>query len=112
MDRMRIRKFTPKIIGAKYNSECESRTRGKTMTATLAPAVVSKSKRAMLIERLYREEGKAEIINGKVVRMSPAAPWRGHASNRIMMSLGRYEEQVGGGHAFGDNIGFLVELPH
>jgi Uma2 family endonuclease len=65
-----------------------------------------------LIEALYRERGKAEIVNGEVVRMSPTGARPGRAATNIAVSLRRHERQHGGGHAFGDNIGFLADLPH
>ncbi|HLK61604.1 MAG TPA: Uma2 family endonuclease [Chthonomonadaceae bacterium] len=66
------------------------------------------------IEDLYHvpENGKAEIINGELVRMSPTGAKPGRAATKISASLIRYEEEHGGGYAFGDNVGFLVNLPH
>lgn len=58
------------------------------------------------------ENGKAEIINGKVVRMSPTGGRPSRASGRIFASLLRYEESRGGGIAFPDNAGFIVNLPN
>jgi Uma2 family endonuclease len=57
------------------------------------------------------ENGKAEIINGKVVRMSPTGGRPGRASLQIVRSLLAHEEQHGGGYALPDNVGFLVKLP-
>jgi len=66
-----------------------------------------------LVEALYRvpEHGKAEIIDGEVVRMSPTGIKPGRAGGRIYLSLQRHEEVVGGGYAFPDNVGFVVDLP-
>jgi len=63
-----------------------------------------------LIERLYRTEGKAEIINGEVVKMPPTGFLPGRASSRIFRSLDDYEQQTSGGYAISDNVGFLVKL--
>jgi Uma2 family endonuclease len=58
------------------------------------------------------ENGKAELINGEIVRMSPTGRLPGRAGGRIYRSLDDYERQVGGGAAFPDNVGFTVNLPH
>jgi len=65
-----------------------------------------------LVDELYRVEGKAEIVGGRIVRMSPAGGWHGWATKKILTSLDRHEEQHGGGVCLGDNIGFLVDLPN
>jgi Uma2 family endonuclease len=66
------------------------------------------------IEDLYRvpEHGKAEIVNGKLVLMSPTGAKPGRAGLKIVLSLDRYEEEHGGGYALPDNVGFVVNLPH
>lgn len=63
---------------------------------------------------LYRvpENGKAELINGEIVLMSPTGGVPGRAAGRIYRSLDDYERELGGGYAFPDNVGFLVDLPH
>jgi Uma2 family endonuclease len=58
------------------------------------------------------EHGKAEIINGKVVRMSPTGGKPGRASLIIVRSLFAHEEAHGGGFALPDNVGFLIDLPN
>ncbi len=67
-----------------------------------------------LIEQLYNvpENGKAEIINGKVVRMSPTGALPGRTGGKIYTSLSMYEEELERGYAFPDNVGFLVNLPN
>lgn len=66
------------------------------------------------IEDLYNipENGKAEIINGEVVRFRPTGGMPGRAGLKIAMSLSGYEQVKGGGYAFGDNVGFIVDLPN
>lgn len=63
---------------------------------------------------LYRvpENRKAELVNGGLVLMSPTGGVPGRAAGRIYRSLDDYERQVGGGLAFPDNVGFIVDLPH
>lgn len=58
------------------------------------------------------ENGKAEIVHGEVVRMSPTGGLPGRAGLRISSSLERHEEEHGGGYAIPDNVGFLVNLPN
>jgi Uma2 family endonuclease len=58
------------------------------------------------------ENGKAEIVHGEVVRMSPTGGIPGRAGGRIYRSLGDYEEANSTGFAFPDNVGFMVNLPH
>jgi Uma2 family endonuclease len=70
------------------------------------------TKKRATIEDLYKVEGKAELVNGEIVRMA-ATGWRpGRASLEIAMNLRLYERTHGGGAAFGDNVGFVVNLPH
>lgn len=66
------------------------------------------------VEDLYNvpEHGKAELIDGEMVRFTPTGAIPSRASSRIWRSLDDYEQAHGGGHAIGDNAGFLVELPH
>ena len=65
-----------------------------------------------LIEELYRTEGKAEIINGKVVKCMSTGGKPGIAGDNIFYSLKTYQRQHHNGTAFGDNKGFLVNLPN
>ena len=64
------------------------------------------------VEDLYKVEGKAELVNGEIVYMSPTGRMPGRAAGRIYRSLDDYERAVGGGYAFPDNVGFVVNLPH
>jgi Uma2 family endonuclease len=66
------------------------------------------------VDDLYRvpENGKAEIVNGELVLMSPTGGVPGRTSGNIYVSLRQYERSVGGGYAFPDNVGFIVNLPN
>jgi len=64
-----------------------------------------------LVDQLYLVDGKAEIIRGEIVRMSPAGVRHGRRAGAIYRSLARHEDDVGGGYAFPDNVGFIVDLP-
>jgi Uma2 family endonuclease len=64
-----------------------------------------------LVAELYTIDGKAEIVDGRIVRMSPTG-WRpGRASVRIFSSLANIEKLING-YASPDNVGFVVNLPN
>jgi Uma2 family endonuclease len=65
------------------------------------------------IEDLYRlpDNGKAEIVNGEIVRMSPTGDLPARAGGSIYVSLRGIERQAGG-RAYPDNVGFRVQLPN
>jgi Uma2 family endonuclease len=62
-----------------------------------------------LIAELYKVEGKAEIVNGRIVMMSPTGDEPGDAAGAIYVRLREYAKLFGG-KAYGDNVGFLVDL--
>jgi Uma2 family endonuclease len=64
------------------------------------------------LEDLYREPGKAELVNGEIVRMSPTGEWPGYAGDEIYASLREYARRTKSGRAFADNKAFLMNLPH
>ncbi len=66
------------------------------------------------VDDLYRvpEDGKAELVDGKLVRMSPTGFMPGRAGGNIYRSLREYERRTRLGYAIPDNVGFIVDLPH
>ena len=68
--------------------------------------------REATIDDLYEVEGKAEIVNGKLVLMSPTGDLHGTGVGNILFSLKQYQRQHGGGRVYGDNVGFVVHLPN
>ena len=66
------------------------------------------------IEDLYRvpEHGKAELVHGELRLMSPTGGLPGFAAFEIASSLREYARRTRRGWALGDNVGFLVNLPH
>jgi len=64
------------------------------------------------IDDLYKVEGKAEIVHGELVLMSPGGFGHGRAAGAIFRSLLDYEEATGRGYAIPDNVGFVVNLPN
>jgi Uma2 family endonuclease len=73
---------------------------------------MSTTARPATIEDLYKVKGKAELVNGEIVHMSPTGCDPGHAGDLIFASLLRYEMQHRAGMAVGDNKAFRVNLPH
>lgn len=65
-----------------------------------------------LIAELYRINGKAEIFNGEIVKFMSTGDEPGIASDNILVSLKIYQRQNPFGKAYGDNKGFLVNLPN
>lgn len=66
------------------------------------------------IEDLYHVpgHGKAEIVNGEVVLMSPTGFLPSRASSAIYRSLYEHERKTKSGYAIPDNVGFIVDLPN
>lgn len=66
------------------------------------------------IEDLHRvaENGKAELVNGKVVHLMPTGGMPGYAGGEIFVALREYARRTRRGYAFPDNVGFVVNLPH
>ena len=66
------------------------------------------------LDDLYRvaENGKAELVNGELVLMSPTGGVPGRAGGDIYSSLREYERRTKRGYAFPDNVGFTVNLPN
>jgi Uma2 family endonuclease len=64
-----------------------------------------------LIADLYHVDSKAEIVNGRLVRMSPTGGRPNSVAGEIFASLRLYAKERGG-RAFTDNAAFLVQLPN
>jgi Uma2 family endonuclease len=64
-----------------------------------------------LIAELYTIDGKAEIVDGRIVHMSPTGDMPSSAGGAIYVSLRMYA-RVQGGRAYTDNIAYLVDLPN
>jgi Uma2 family endonuclease len=68
----------------------------------------SATQTAATIDDLYRVEGKAELIGGRIVRYMATGRWPSRVAFRISRSLDDYAEATGRGEAYTDNIGFVV----
>jgi Uma2 family endonuclease len=64
------------------------------------------------IEDLYKVKGKAELVNGEIVEMSPTGHLPHYASLEILVSLRSYMKRTRKGYAIGHNVAFVVDLPH
>lgn len=64
-----------------------------------------------LVEELMEIEGKAEIVNGGILKLMPTGGKPSYAALKIAASLLLHSEIVPEGIAFGDNAGFLCALP-
>ena len=63
------------------------------------------------VEDLYRIEGKAEIVDGQLVIMSPTGDAPGYAADEIFVSLRAHSRRTRTGRAVADNKAFVVNLP-
>jgi Uma2 family endonuclease len=63
--------------------------------------------REATIDDLYKVEGKAELVDGRIVLMSPGGDVHGTAAGNIFYSLKTHQRTHGGGRAYGDTVGFL-----
>ena len=68
--------------------------------------------REATIEALYRVEGKAEIVGGEIVLMPAAGGFHGYVVGEILASLREHARRTKQGIAFGDGVGFVVNLPN
>ena len=64
------------------------------------------------IEDLYKVEGKAELVHGEIVHMPPTGDDPGYASGEIFVTWRDYVRRTRHGRAYGDGVGFHVNLPH
>lgn len=57
------------------------------------------------------DEGTYELVDGRLVRMSPSGSDPNHVALVIAASLLHYERSTGKGRAGTDNLGYIVNLP-
>lgn len=60
------------------------------------------------LDDLYRVEGPAELINGRIVKLMPSGRRPGRVALRITRSLDDYAVHTGRGEALPDGVGFAV----
>jgi Putative restriction endonuclease len=73
--------------------------------------IASTTSRATL-DDLYKEEGKAELIGGRIVRFMASGHLPSRVAGKIFISLSLYEGSTQQGNAYADGIGYAIpELP-
>ena len=75
--------------------------------ATIPPMA---TRRDATVEDLAKIRGKAEIVGGELILMSPTGGLHGYAVREICASLREYERRTHRGYALPDNVGFVVDL--
>jgi Uma2 family endonuclease len=73
--------------------------------------MATQASRADLVAALARVDGKAEIVGGEIVVMSPTGGLPSRAAAAIYRALWEHERRTRSGRAYADNTGFLVDLP-
>lgn len=68
-------------------------------------------KNAATIDDLLLVHGKAELMGGEIVMMSPTGGLPNYAAGEIFAHLRDYVRQTRRGHAVTDNAAFVVDLP-
>jgi len=81
---------------------------------TIIPAETTADRSAIeaLFDQLQHLDGKAEIVDGGIVIMSPTQPWPGEVAAEIYSALRSYARKVRRGWAVTDGQTFRVDLPH
>ena len=64
--------------------------------------------REATLEDLYRVEGKAELVDGRLVLMAPTSDDHNTAAGNIFYSLKSYQRAQGGGRPYTDGMGFVT----
>ncbi|HEX3313499.1 MAG TPA: Uma2 family endonuclease [Gemmataceae bacterium] len=74
----------------------------------MAPVATTKA----TLDDLAREDGKAELVRGWIVRVVPSGDYPSSIAGEIFVSLRAYAKRIGRGKAYADRVGFTVpELP-
>ncbi len=68
------------------------------------------TKTRVTLEDLYAVSGKAELVNGELVIMSPTGDKPGRAGGEILASLHSHVRLTSFGRAVSDNRSFLTNL--
>jgi Uma2 family endonuclease len=68
----------------------------------------SSTQTAATLDDLYRVEGKAELIDGRIVPLMATGRRPNRVASRIFRSLDDHAQAIGRGEAYTDNMGFAV----
>ncbi|HEU4883258.1 MAG TPA: Uma2 family endonuclease [Longimicrobium sp.] len=64
--------------------------------------------REATLEDLFAVEGNAELVDGRLILMSPSGPEHNNAAGSIYASLKAHQRKFGGGQPYTDGAGFLA----
>jgi Uma2 family endonuclease len=67
--------------------------------------------REATLEDLWNVEGRAELIDGEILPVSPTGHRPSRAAARIRRRLDEHEERRGGGYAVSESAGFVLRTP-
>lgn len=65
--------------------------------------------REATLDDLLRYDGKAELIDGKIVPLMATGKWPNRIAGRIYSSLERFADETDSGEPYTDNMAFAVE---
>lgn len=82
------------------------------MGCIICSMAIEAPEREATIEDLERIEGKAELVNGRIVLFMPTGDEPSYAAGEIFALLREYAKRIRIGKAVPDNAGFVCELPH
>ena len=103
------------LNSAARNCSLNGNTNNKTLRAgtDILGRMIMSTKTEAIIDDLYRvpENAKAELVNRKIVLMSPTGGVPGRTAGAIYVCLHEYERRIDGGYAFPGNVGFIVNSP-
>ena len=66
---------------------------------------------AATLDDLAREDGKAELVGGRIVRLMPSGDAPSRAAFEIAVSLRDHAKRTGVGVAFPDGVGYAIRPP-
>jgi Uma2 family endonuclease len=78
-------------------------------TVSSNPMILSASRASL--DDLYRVEGKAELIGGRIVNPMASGYRPSRVAMRIAMRLDEYATKLGKGEAFADGLGYAIRPP-
>lgn len=79
--------------------------------ATVSTNPLNLGSQRATIDDLYRVEGKAELIDGRIVHYMPTGDLPSSVAFEIAILLRDYAKRTGVGIAYTDNIGFALRRP-
>ena len=70
----------------------------------------SSTQTAATLDDLYRFDGKAELIDGRILPLMATGRRPSRVASRIFRSLDDYAQAIGRGEAYNDNTGFAIPI--